>query len=192
MTQTILRLDASARTEGSVSRAFADAVFDNLHDVSVTRRDLADGIPHLDAGYVSGTFKQPDERANEEVESLALSNKLLGELMAADTLVISTATYNFNIPSSLKAWIDQVTRAGIAFRYTENGPEGLLKGKRAVVLRASAGTPTGAENDFATPYLRFILGFIGITDVSFFDATRDPADADIDEVARLIAPAMAA
>lgn len=192
MTQTILRLDASARHAGSASRAFADAVLADMPGAKITRRDLADGVPPISGAYTSGTFKAPDDRSPEEAEALALSDELFDELKAADTLVIATATYNFNIPASLKAWIDQVVRAGLAFRYTENGPEGLLTGKRALVLRASAGTPTGADSDFATPYLRFALGFIGITDVTFLDAPAEPGAGDVAAAARVLTPAIAA
>lgn len=184
MTHTILRIDASARHDGSLSRAFADAVAAGLPGAKIITRDLSDGVPHLSAAYTTGTFKAPEDRTDEERAALATSDALLAELQAADTLLIATATYNFNIPASLKAWIDQVTRAGIAFRYTESGPEGLLKGKRAVILRASQGTPTGADHDFATPYLTFMLGFIGITDVTFLDV---PAGADAAEVEAAVA-----
>ncbi len=180
MTQTILRLDASARHAGSRSRSFADAVLAALASTDVTTRDLAAGVPQITEAYTSGTFKAPEDRTDDERAALALSDALLAELQAADTLVIATATYNFNIPASLKAWIDQITRAGRAFRYTETGPVGLLTGKRAVVLRASQGTPTGAEHDFATPYLTFALGFIGITDVTFLDVPAEADQAGID------------
>lgn len=181
MTQQLLRLDASARTEGSRSRAFADQVLAALPGVAnVTRRDLAAGIPQITEGYAVGTYKAPADRTPEEHEALALSDELFAELEAADTIVIATPTYNFNVPASLKAWIDQVTRAGLAFRYTETGPVGLLKGKRALVLRASAGTPTGADHDFITPYLTFALGFIGITDVTFLDAPAEASAGEID------------
>lgn len=180
MSHHILRLDASARTEGSASRAFADAVLARLPEATVTRRDLAGGIAPIGEGYTSGTFKEPADRSTDETAALALSDALFAELAAADTLVIATATYNFNIPASLKAWLDQVTRRGLAFRYTETGPEGLLAGKRALVLRASAGTPTGAPHDFATPYLTFMLGFIGITDVTFLDVPAEATPAEID------------
>jgi FMN-dependent NADH-azoreductase len=187
MTQKILRLDASARTEGSASRSFADALFARLPDANVTSRDLADGVPHITANYVSGTFKAPADRSDAEVDALALSDTLFAELQGIDTLVISMATYNFNIPSSLKAWIDQVARAGLAFHYTETGPEGLLKGKRALVLRASAGSPVGSPADFATPYLTFVLGFIGITDVTFLDAPAEADEAALDKAVAALA-----
>lgn len=106
MTQTILRLDASARSEGSASRAFADAVLARLPAAKVVGRDLAAGIPQITADYTSGTFKSPEDRTAEENAALALSDELLAELQAADTLLIATATYNFNVPASLKAWID--------------------------------------------------------------------------------------
>ena len=192
MTQQILRLDASARSTGSASRAFADAVLARRPDARIVSRDLATGIPQITADYTSGTFKAADDRSEAEHAALALSDELLAELQAADTLLIATATYNFNIPASLKAWIDQITRAGIAFRYTETGPQGLLTGKRAVVLRASAGTATGAAADFATPYLTFILGFIGITDVTFLDTPADAGEAEIARAAAALAPALAA
>lgn len=192
MTQKILRLDASARAEGSASRAFADTVFARLDGADVTTRNLAEGIPQITGDYTSGTFKAPTDRSVAEVDALALSDTLLAELQDADVLVISMATYNFNIPASLKAWIDQIARAGIAFHYTENGPEGLLTGKRALVLRASAGTPTGSPADFATPYLTFFLGFIGITDVTFLDAPAEVDEATVEAaVATLISPVKA-
>lgn len=192
MTNTILRLDASARRSGSASRAFADAVFSRVSGAAVVHRDLAEGIPQISEGYAVGTFKAPESRNAEENAALALSDVLLGELQAADTLVIAAPIYNFNIPASLKAWIDQVTRAGVAFRYTKNGPEGLLKGKQAIVVLASGGTKIGAPNDFATPYLRHALGFIGIDDVTFIQASRDAGEDEITRVAKLIAPRLAA
>jgi len=192
MTQTILRLDASARHQGSLSRRFADAVIAGLPDARVITRDLAGGIPQITEGYTSGTFKAPDGRTEAERAALALSDTLVAELQAADTLVIATATYNFNIPASLKAWIDQITRAGLAFRYTETGPEGLLTGKRGLVLRASRGTPTGADHDFATPYLTFALGFIGITDVTFLDVPAEAGQADIEAAVAALRQSLAA
>ena len=192
MTHTILRIDASARHDGSLSRAFADAVAAGLPDAKIITRDLSDGVPHLSAAYTTGTFKAPEDRTDDERAALATSDALLAELMAADTLLIATATYNFNIPASLKAWIDQVTRAGIAFRYTESGPEGLLKGKRAVILRASQGTPTGADHDFATPYLTFMLGFIGITDVTFLDVPAEAGEAEIETAVAALTQPLAA
>ena len=192
MTHTILRLDASARHDGSLSRAFADAVAAGLPGAEIVARDLSTGIPQITEAYTTGTFKAPADRSAEERAALALSDELFAELEAADTLLIATATYNFNIPASLKAWIDQIARAGRAFRYTETGPEGLLKGKRALVLRASQGTPTGADHDFATPYLTFMLGFIGITDVTFLDVPAVAGAAEVEAAVAALAQPLAA
>ena len=93
-------------------------------------------------------------------------------------LVIGVPVYNFGIPTNLKAWVDMICRAGITFRYTEAGPEGLVTGKRAILVAATGGTPVGSEIDFATNYMRHILGFIGITDVQVVAADRLSVDAE--------------
>ena len=94
------------------------------------------------------------------------------EIKAADVVLIGLPIYNFGVPAALKAWIDLVARAGVTFRYTESGPVGLLAGKRAIVTVASGGTEAGSDIDFATPYIRHALKFIGITDVLFVKADR--------------------
>jgi len=190
MTQSILRIDASARHAGSASRAFADAVLAGVPDAAIAHRDLASGVPQITEAYTSGTFKSPDKRTAAERAALALSDEMLAEVLAADTLLITTGIYNFSIPASLKAWIDQVTRAGLAFRYTATGPVGLLTGKRALVALASGGTRLGAPNDFASPYLRYALSFIGIEDVTFFEARG--GEAEVARAAQTLAPAIAA
>ena len=101
---------------------------------------------------------------------LATADALIGELADADVVVIGAPIYNFGVPAALKAWVDMVARARLTFRYTENGPEGLLTGKKAYVVVPSGGVPVGSEVDFATPYLRHALAFIGITDVKFVGA----------------------
>ena len=113
-----------------------------------------------------------DERTPSQRERLAESDALIAELEAADVIVIGTPMYNFGIPATLKAWVDQVARARITFRYTENGPVGLLEGKKAYVVLATGGVPVDAPVDFATPYLRHALGFIGIKDVEVIAADR--------------------
>ena len=168
----ILRIDSSARTDGSVSRQLADKVIAKHPGATVTKRDLAGGIPHLDAAWTRATFTPPEARSTDDNAALALSDQIVAEVQAADLIVISAATYNFSIPSTLKAWIDHLARAGVTFRYRDDGtPEGLLTGKRVIFLTASAGTPAGAPHDFTTPYLKFILGFMGITDVEVISAT---------------------
>ena len=181
MANKILRIDASARTEGSVTRGLNDTVIAGLladGPTDVVARDLTYPIPQIDETWVGATFTPPDERTEAQDAVLSLSDDLVAEVVAADTLVIGLAVYNFGVPASLKAWIDQIARVGVTFRYTENGPEGLLTGKRAIVTFASGGTQIGSDYDFASGYLRHVLGFIGITDVSFVtkDDVENPAD----------------
>lgn len=110
--------------------------------------------------------------------ALSVSDTLIKELQSADTIVIGVPIYNFSIPASLKAWIDQVARAGVTFKYTETGPEGLLTGKRAVLVVSSGGVAVGSDYDFATGYMRHVLGFIGITDVDIVAADGNNARAE--------------
>ena len=170
----VLEVTASARHAGSVSRGLAENLIAALEDrhgeITVTRRNVAAGLPYVDEAWVRANFTPEEERSAADRETLAQSDELVAELEAADVLVIGTPIYNFSIPASLKAWIDMVSRARKTFRYTENGPEGLLKGKKAFVIVPSGGVPVGSEVDFATPYLRHALAFIGITDVEFIGA----------------------
>jgi FMN-dependent NADH-azoreductase len=170
----VLEITASARHDGSVSRRLVNDLVTALQDrhgrIEITRRDVAAGLPFVDAAWVGANFTPDEERSAEDRRILALSDTLVSELEAADVVVIGTPIYNFSIPASLKAWIDMVARARKTFRYTENGVEGLLKGKKAFVVVPSGGVPVGSAVDFATPYLRHALGFIGITDVEIIGA----------------------
>lgn len=177
MTQTVLHIDASARLTGSTSRVLSARIVEKLGG-EVTRRDLTDAIPQIDETWVNANFTPADQRTTEQAETLALSDSLIAEIKAADVLVFGVPIYNFGVPAALKAWIDQIARAGVTFRYTENGPEGLLEGKRAVIAVASGGTPAGSDIDFATGYMRHIMGFIGIHDVELVTADRMMVDAD--------------
>lgn len=171
----VLRIDSSARTDGSVSRELSRTLAADLAgaESDVVVRDLAQDAPaFVDGPWVGANFTAPDERTEDQNLTLAASEALVAELEAADQIVIGVPVYNFSIPASLKAWIDLVARARRTFRYTEDGPEGLLTGKTAWLVVASGGTALGSDIDFATPYLKFILGFIGITDVRVIDATR--------------------
>ncbi|SFC50622.1 FMN-dependent NADH-azoreductase [Tropicimonas isoalkanivorans] len=173
-TNTILRIDTSARRANSVSRTLTDAIVARFPEASVTTRDLAAApLPHINEGFVTVTKgSAQDTLSDTQRDMIALSDALIEELRAADTIVIGLPVYNFAVPSGLKAWIDLVARAGETFRYSEAGPEGLLKGKRAIIAMASGGTEAGSEIDFATPYLRHVLGFIGITDIELVKADR--------------------
>jgi FMN-dependent NADH-azoreductase len=180
-TNNILRLDASARKAGSVTRSLADEAIEHLAQLSATSvvtRDVADGLPFVDEDWVTANFTPVDDRTDAHKQKLAGSDKLVAELAAADTVVIATPIYNFGVPATLKAWIDMIARVGMTFRYTENGPVGLLEGKRAIVLVASGGTPVGSPIDFATPYLKQALAFVGISDVTFIAADAMSKDAD--------------
>lgn len=173
----VLRVDSSARREGSVSRRVADALIEQLEmregPVNVTVRDLALTAPaFVDAAWVDANFTPDEQRSAAQRAVLAESDTLVAELKAADILVIGVPIYNFGIPATLKSWVDMIARARLTFRYTENGPVGLLRGKRAFLVVASGGTAVGSEIDFATGYLRHMLGFLGIDDVEIVAADR--------------------
>lgn len=174
----ILRIDASARRQNSISRDLTDQIVEKLSPETVTTRDLAQGIALLDEAWIGANFTPAVDRTAEQAQTLAPSDALVAELKAADTLVIGLPIYNFGLPAALKAWIDQVARVGVTFRYTEAGPEGLLTGKRAIIALASGGTEAGSAIDFATGYIRHLLGFIGITDVTFVTADRMALDPE--------------
>jgi len=171
MTKTILHIDASARRQGSVSRELSAKLVAEAGADKVIHRDLSDGLPYLSETWVHSTFTPPESRSEEQAAALDFSDTLVAELTAADTIVIGTPIYNFSIPAVLKAWIDQIARAGVTFQYTENGPKGLLEDKKVIIAVASGGTAIGSDYDFASPYLKFALGFLGITDVTVLDKT---------------------
>ncbi|MFY0636429.1 FMN-dependent NADH-azoreductase [Maricaulis maris] len=181
--RNILRIDASMRRDGSVTRQLADNVMARLitneMETIVARRDLAENPPaFIDESWIGANFTDADARSDDQKAVLARSDALIAELKAADTLVIATPVYNFGIPAALKAWVDMVARARVTFKYTENGPVGLLEGKRAIIVTASGGTKVGSEIDFATTYLTHVLGFIGIHDVDIIAADQLGQGAD--------------
>jgi FMN-dependent NADH-azoreductase len=172
----ILEVAASGRSEGSVSRMLSTDLIGALEErhgnIELTRRDLNKGLSFVDEAWINANFTAPEERSAEQRATLAESDALVAELKAADVLVIGAPIYNFGVPAALKAWIDMVARARLTFRYTENGPKGLLEGKKAYVIIASGGVPVDSAIDFATPYLRHALAFIGITDVEVIAAEQ--------------------
>ncbi len=175
---TLLQLDSSP-LETSVSRELTRefaASWRNTHPGGrVIYRNLAENPPKpLDAAWIYASFTPEAKRAAEQKSALAVSDKLIAELEEADEYVIGVAMHNFSIPSVLKLWIDQVVRNGRTFAYGESGPRGLLRGKKATILVASGGvydpeTPAAAFN-FVDPYLKTVLGFIGVTDVKVVSA----------------------
>lgn len=188
----ILKIDASMRKSGSHSRQLTDAIVAKLTaehpDAQVTALDLADtAVPYVDEGWIAANFTPEENRSAEHKAALQVSDTYVSQLIAADVIVIGTPVYNFSIPAALKAWVDMVTRARLTFKYTDTGPVGLLEGKKAIIAIASGGTEIGSSIDHASPYLRHILGFMGITDVEFVSADllmADPArfDAALAEV----------
>jgi FMN-dependent NADH-azoreductase len=179
----ILRIDASARNAGSTTRKLADQLVARLveqgYGAAVTSRDLALTPPALlTEAWVGANFTDDADRNDDQRAALAASDELIAELEAADTIVIGVPVYNFAIPAALKAWVDLIARARRTFRYTETGPEGLLKGKKAYLVVASGGVPVGSDYDFATGYLRHVLGFVGITDVSIIAADQQMMDGE--------------
>jgi FMN-dependent NADH-azoreductase len=161
----LLHIDSSALGTNSVTRELTAAITarwqDAIPGLEVEYRDLdADPLPHLTAGSLAKT--DPEESAE--------TGRVLQQFLDADVLVIGSPMYNFTIPSTLKAWIDRIAVAGTTFRYTESGPEGLMTGKKVIVASGRGGIHSGAPSDFQEPYLRQMLGFLGIDDVEFVRA----------------------
>ncbi|MBK0399706.1 FMN-dependent NADH-azoreductase [Limibaculum sp. M0105] len=175
---TVLVVNSSALGDASVSNRLIREAVDDLRllapELDVITRDVgANPVPHLTLDGATALRSEPANAA--QAAARALSDELIGEVEAADTLVIGAPMYNFGIPSTLKAWFDHILRAGVTFRYTEAGPEGLLRGKRAIVVLTRGGLysegPAQAM-DAQEPHLRTLLGFVGITDVTFVRAEK--------------------
>ena len=161
MSNSTLVVTASAAGAQSVSRKLALELAETLGG-PVTLRDVSGGLPVVDADFLGG----------REGASTKVSEELIAELRAHDRVILAAPMYNFGVPAALKAWIDLIARAGVTFKYSETGPVGLLEGKRAVVAMSTGGTPVGSDIDFASGYIRHVLGFIGITDVEVIAADR--------------------
>ncbi|WP_075258172.1 FMN-dependent NADH-azoreductase [Herbaspirillum camelliae] len=170
---TLLHIDSSARSGGSISRQLTASFVSQWQAKNpggkVVHRDLAaNALPHLSESLLGAYFTPADARSAEQAEVIKQSDALVDELLAADTIVIGVPMYNFAPPSTLKAWIDHVFRAGRTFSYNENGPVGLVKGKKAVIILSRGGKYSEGPMealDFHGKYLKGALGFIGITDV---------------------------
>ena len=178
----ILKISSSGRIEGSTSRALSrdliSALEDRYGDIDVVDRDLATGVPVVDEAWIEANFTPEESRTEQHRKTLAYSDTLIAELQNADVLVIGVSMYTFSITATLKAWIDMIARARLTFRYTENGPQGLLSGKKAYLVVATGGVPVGSPMDFATPDLRHALAFVGITDVEIVAADRLNSEAE--------------
>ena len=170
----ILYITASIRSDESVSRSLGQKLVDKLakrQNATVVTRDLAkNDLPYIDADRFAANLAPYADRSTEQHELAKIADELIEELQQADTIVFSVPVYNFSVPATVKAWADLVARAGTTFRYTENGPEGLLTGKKVYLTAATGGTPIGSEVDFMSPWLKFFLGFLGMNDVEIVAA----------------------
>ena len=166
---SILHITASINGDESVSRSLSTTIAKGVADktgAAIVERDLsANDLPFLDAERFAANLTPYAERNPKHHELAQIADTLIKEIKDADTLVFGVPVWNFSVPATVKAWADLVARAGETFRYTENGPEGLLHGKKAYIAISSGGTPVKSDYDFMTPWLTFFLGFLGITDV---------------------------
>ncbi len=171
----ILQINASARSAGSNSTRVADSITARLQAAHpgalVEVRDLA-ANPHpvLDEPALSALFTPAEQRTPEQAARVALDDALIAQVQAADAIVLGVPMYNFGVPVQLKAWIDAIARAGITFRYSEKGAEGLITGKKVYVALARGGLYRNTPADSQVPYLKSVLAFLGMTDVEFFYA----------------------
>lgn len=171
----ILQINASARGEAANSTRVANAIVGRLRSATpaatLTLRDLG-ATPHpvLDAAALGALFTPAAQRTPEQAARVALDDALIGEVQVADAIVLGVPMYNFGVPVQLKNWIDAIARNGVTFRYTDQGPDGLLKGKSVYVALARGGSYRGTEADSQVPYLKTVLGFLGMTDLHFIYA----------------------
>ena len=175
----ILFLKTSPKEEGSISTELGEYLVNQLTSVSkstVTKRQLDEEIPFINQQIINGLYVDDSQKTVEQQEALKLSDTIVEDVNNHDTIVISTPIYNFSAPAVLKAWADMVARVNKTFSYTENGPVGLLKDKKAYVVISSGGTKVASEIDFFTPWMKHFLKFIGITDVEFIAADQLMSD----------------
>jgi len=171
----ILQINSSARSAGANSTRLADAITARLKAANpaavVELRDLA-ANPHpvLDEAALGALFTPAEQRTPEQAARVALDDALIAQVQSADVIVLGVPMYNFGVPVQLKTWIDAIAKAGVTFRYTENGPEGLIKGKKVYVALARGGLYRDTPADSQVPYLKGVLGFLGMTDVEFIYA----------------------
>jgi FMN-dependent NADH-azoreductase len=171
----ILQINASPRRGDANSTKLAKQVSERLQashaGASLTVRDLGEQpVTVLDEAALGALFTPADQRSAEQAAVVAEYDALIAEVQSHDAIVLGVPMYNFGVPVQLKAWIDAIARAGVTFRYTENGPEGLLKGKTVYVALARGGLYRDTPNDSQVPYLKTVLGFLGLTDVRFIYA----------------------
>lgn len=176
----LLRLDASIRGDASISRSLTDRLVAQLSTAKtqITNRDLTEGLTPIDGAWLAAVYTPEAARSAAQAEIAAQADALLNELRDADTLVIGLPIYNFGVPVGLKMWFDILARRGETFVYTDKGAKGLLTGKKAYVALSSDGTELGGPVDFASGWVRHMLGFFGIDDVTFVAADKIAFNAD--------------
>ncbi len=179
----ILRIDSSARQADSVSRELVGRLIDRIteqhgSEVTVKHRDLAAGVPLLSETTLQAMWTPADARSLEQNNQLTVADEFIDELVTADAVVIGLPIYNFGPPASMKAWADLVARAGTTFRYTANGPEGLVADKPVYVVVASGGVPIGSPMDLSSTWLTTFLGFLGLTNVTLIAADQLNVDPE--------------
>ena len=168
----ILQINSSARRDTSHSTRLATRLVERLRETALesklTVRDL-NSAPHpvLDEAALGALFTPADQRTQEQAARVALDDTLIAEIQAADIVVLGVPMYNFGVPAPLKNWIDAISRAGVTFRYSEKGPEGLLKGKKVYVALTRGGQYRNTPADTQVPYLKTVFTFLGLTDVQF-------------------------
>ena len=198
--KTLLQLNTSLFSNQGQSSRLGDAFVAewkafNPHGAVIARDLATNTVPHLTAERFQAFLAKPEDRTLAQRKVVNESDALIDELQRADTIVIGLPMYNFGVPSTLKAYFDHIARAGVTFRYTEKGPEGLLKGKKAYVFATRGGLYVGTPLDTQTAYVRDFLRFLGIDDVEFIyaeglamgDAKRDVALAEAGATIRAIA-----
>ena len=199
----ILYLNSSPRSDSASAKVALELVRKikaNSKGSTLVERDLTKQVlPHIDENFVVGSRIEAEKRNKPQQTTVDLSDKLIAELAEAETLVIASPMFNFGLATTLKAWFDYVVRAGVTFKYAETGPEGLLKGKKAYVVVARGGIYSNGPMkafDFQEPYLRQILAFIGITDVTFVhveglafgpEAAEKSVNAALESIPQLLA-----
>ncbi|MER5171908.1 NAD(P)H-dependent oxidoreductase [Thioclava sp. GXIMD2076] len=165
---SILRIDSSIKGDASVTRKLTGMICEKLGGDVVTRDTST--LSLIDGAWLGAAYTPAENRTAEQKELLKVSDELIAEIKAADEIVIGMPLYNFGVTGPLKAWVDMICRVGETFRYTEAGPEGLVNPKRVFVAYASGGVPQGSGYDLASSYLKQVLAFIGLTDVTFISA----------------------
>lgn len=172
----ILHIISSPRGDASMSIKLGNAIIEKIQsaypDSQVKEHDLLKNqLPHLEESHLTSFFTPAENRSAENKEAVRHSDEAIQQLIESDIIVIGAPLYNFGVPSSLKAWIDHIARVGVTFRYDENGPEGLVKGKKVYIAFASGAIYSEgpmASYDFVAPYLKSVLGFLGMTDITVY------------------------